>query len=200
VASWTYRSTPAGGVIAGLAVVAVLLAGCTGDPSTTRTSEQGAGVAGTPGLSRYEPGGRKSAPVAAGPSLDEKGLVSTADYRGKVVVLNVWESTCGPCRAEAPDLLRASHDTADTAVFVGLNARDRQLAAAQAFVRSHGIDYPQISDPSGQQLLNFAGTLPLNSIPTTLVIDREGLIAARIIGTITAASLTQLVNDVHSGR
>lgn len=103
-----------------------------------------------------------------------------------------------PCRAEAPDLLQASHNTADVAVFIGLNVRDRQIAAAQAFVRSHEINYAQISDPSGQQLLNFAGTLPLSSIPTTLLIDGQGRIAARIIGTITATTLTQLINDIHA--
>ncbi|WP_375504912.1 TlpA disulfide reductase family protein [uncultured Jatrophihabitans sp.] len=76
-------------------------------------------------------------------------MVSTADYPGKIVVLNVWESACGPCRAEAPDLLQASHDTGDIAVFIGLNARDRQAAAAQAFIRSNKVDYPQIFDPAG---------------------------------------------------
>lgn len=195
------RPTGVGRLVAGVALFGLLVAGCSSEQPVTRTSEQdGGGIAVTTGLVRYEPADRKAAPVAAGPSLAGKGVVSTADYPGKVVVLNVWESACGPCRAEAPDLLEASHNTADVAVFVGLNVRDRQFAAAQAFVRSHDIDYPQISDPSGQQLLSFAGTLPLSSIPTTLVIDSQGRIAARIIGTITATTLTQLVNDVHAGR
>lgn len=196
-----HRSTRAGGLIASLAAICLLLAGCLSDEPVTRTSEYGVGTeVTTTGLVRYEPAERKSAPVAAGPSLDGRGTVSTANYPGKVIVLNVWESACGPCRAEAPDLLQASHNTADTAVFIGLNARDRQIGAAQAFIRSHDIDYPQISDPSGQQLLNFAGILPLTSIPTTLVIDTKGRIAARIIGIITATTLTQLVSDVYKER
>ena len=194
------RPTVVAQLIAGVAIFGLLVTGCSSKQPVTRTSEQDAGgIAVTTGLVRYEPADRKAAPVAAGPSLTGKGVIST-NHPGKVVVLNVWESACGPCRAEAPDLLEASHDTADVAVFVGLNVRDRQLAAARAFVRSHDIDYPQISDPSAQQLLNFAGTLPLSSIPTTLVIDNQGRIAARIIGTITATTLTQLINDVHTGR
>ena len=194
-------STDTSRLVAGVVGFGLLLAGCSSGQPVTRTSEQDAGgIAVTAGLVQYEPADRKTAPVAAGPSLAGEGVVSTADYRGKVVVLNVWESACGPCRAEARDLLEASHDTADVAVFVGLNVRDRQAAAAQAFLRSHNINYPQISDPSGQQLLNFAGTLPLSSIPTTLIIDRQGRIAARIIGTITATTLTQLIDDVHTGR
>lgn len=195
----TRRPTLVAELLAGAVAVALLLGGCSSDQPVTRTSEQGAGVSVSIGLTRYEPVDRKTAPVAAGSSLDGTGTVSTADYLGKVVVLNVWESACGPCRAEAPDLLRASHNTTSTAVFIGLNARDRQTGAAQAFIRSHDIDYPQISDPSGQQLLNFAGTLPLSSIPTTVVIDTEGRIAARIVGTVSATTLTQLITDIHAG-
>lgn len=80
-----------------------------------------------------------------------------------MVVLNVWESACGPCRAEAHRL-------------------------------------PADLRPVGQQLLNFAGSVPLGSIPATLVIDNRGRITARIIGTITAHTLTQLITEVHTGR
>lgn len=199
--SWVRRRGAVGTLLTGSVIIGVLASGCSSGEPVTRTSEQDAGgVAVTTGLTLFAPAERKAAPTASGPAVDGVGVVSTADYPDKVVVLNVWESTCGPCRAEAADLLEASHDTRDVAVFVGLNVRDRQTSAAQAFVRHHAIDYPQIWDPSGRQLLNFAGTLPLSSIPTTLVIDRQGRIAARIIGTVTATTLRQLVEDVHAGR
>jgi thiol-disulfide isomerase/thioredoxin len=112
------------------------------------------------------------------------------------VVVNVWESSCGPCRAEAGELVRASRASAGTAAFVGLNIRDRDPAPARAFVRANGVSYPQIYDRDGGQLLKFGGTLPLNTIPTTVVIDEHGRIAARIVGAVASRTLTQLVNDL----
>ena len=150
-------------------------------------------------LTQIPPGERKIAPVADGTSLDGKPI-STGDYPGKVVVINVWGSWCGPCRAEAKDLAEASEETADVAQFVGINIRDAEPEQAQAFVRAFDVPYPSIFDPQGQQLLKFAGTLPPNGIPTTLVIDTEGRIAARIVGVVTKTTLVQLIQDTEQGR
>ena len=126
--------------------------------------------------------------------------MSTGDYPGKVVVINVWGSWCGPCRLEAKDLAEASEESTETAAFVGLNIRDSSPDAARAFVRAFEIGYPHIYDPNGEQLVRFAGTLPPNGIPTTLLIDREGRIAARVVGVVDKSTLLGLIDDVAQGK
>jgi thiol-disulfide isomerase/thioredoxin len=142
---------------------------------------------------------RQPAPIASGPALSGTGTVSTGDYPGKVVVINVWGSWCGPCRLEAKDLAEASEKTAKTAAFVGLNIRDTNPDAARAFVRAFEIGYPHIYDPNGEQLVRFAGTLPPNGIPTTLLIDTDGRIAARVVGVVDQTTLLGLIDDVAQG-
>lgn len=150
-------------------------------------------------ITQVPPASRIKAPDASGPALGSGKPVSTASYRGKVVVLNVWYSSCAPCRKEAPDLQQASAQTARKAQFVGINSRDTSAAQAQAFVRAHGLTYPSIYDPKGSVLLNFSGSLPLSTFPSTLLIDRQGRIAVRISGPITKITLVNLVDDVASG-
>lgn len=155
-------------------------------------------VAGKAGLTRVPVGDRVAAPVATGPGLDG-GEVTTA-HPGKVVVINVWGSWCEPCRAEAPDLEAAWQDTQDIARFVGIDTRDPDPAPAQAFVRTFGITYPSIYDPQGRSLLEFSGTLPPSGIPSTLIVDTEGRIAARVIGEVDRTTLVGLVRDTAEGR
>jgi len=138
-------------------------------------------------------------PVVSGRSL-EGTTVSTADYEGQVLVLNVWGSWCAPCRKEAPALQAASARTAEVAQFVGIATKDADPAPAQAFVRANGITYPSIYDPTGATLLTFAGTLPPSAIPSTLVVDREGRLAARVLGPISERTLVDLVDDVAAGK
>lgn len=142
-------------------------------------------------------GARPTAPVLAGEDLDGKP-VSLAEFRGQVVVLNVWGSWCGPCRAEADDLERLSGQTrAEGVRFLGINTRDRDRAAAQSFVRAHGLGFPSLHDPDGELLLRFPPAL-LNpqAIPSTLVIDRRGRIAVSIGGAITDEELRPLLARV----
>ena len=143
---------------------------------------------------------RKTAPVATGTALGSDQTLSTADYAGKVVVLNVWGSWCAPCRQEAKDLQQASVETAADAQFIGINSRDSDPATAEAFVRAFDVTYPSIYDADGRVLLNFAGNLPLSTFPSTLVIDREGRIAVRISGPISKITLVDLINDVAAGQ
>ncbi len=133
--------------------------------------------------------------TVAGETLDGE-QVSLADYRGQVVVVNVWGSWCPPCRAEAPMLAQAARDLAEQDVaFLGIDSRDPSKAAAQAFVRKQGIPYPSIYDQSGRTLLAFEGTLTPNSIPSTIVIDQEGRVAASVLGEISRTTLDDLVED-----
>jgi thiol-disulfide isomerase/thioredoxin len=189
---------------AGLLLAAVLLAalaGCTtqtaGDEET-RTGSQ-TGFIGGQSFTQVPVAERRLAPVATGPALSGDGAVSTADYPGKVVVINVWGSWCAPCRKEAPDLAAASQDNADVAQFIGINIRDYDPAPARAFVRAFSVPYPSIYDPRGAELIKFTD-LPPSGIPSTLLVDRKGRIAARVVGTVAKTTLTQMITDIAAER
>ena len=117
-----------------------------------------------------------------------------------VVVVNLWAMWCAPCRKEAPALEAAARRTAGRATFVGLNTRDLDQAPAQAFVRAFDITYPSVFDPDGRELLKFGTDLPPSAIPSTLVVDAQGRIAARVLGEVTEATLVGLVDDVAAGK
>lgn len=180
-----------------LMALVVVLTGCSGGGGAGGSSESGF-VAGDSGLTMVPPEERRPAPVVEGPGLDG-GTVTTA-HPGKVVVINVWGSWCAPCRKEAPALQAASQQTADLAQFIGIDTRDAERAPAQAFQRTFGITYPSIYDPDGRTLLQFSGELPPSGIPSTLVIDPQGRIAARQIGEIDQNTLVGLVEDAAAGR
>jgi thiol-disulfide isomerase/thioredoxin len=114
------------------------------------------------------------------------------------VVLNVWGSWCGPCRTEAPILADTARDLADQGVqFIGINTRDHGTARPLAFQRNFDIPYPSIYDPDGSTLLSFTGTLPLNAIPSTVIIDRKGRVAGRVLGEIRSeTTFRDLVEEV----
>ena len=116
------------------------------------------------------------------------------------MVLNVWASWCPPCRAEARALERVHQATRSRGVqFVGLNTRD-QPDAARAYLRTFGVTYPSVEDPSSKLLLGLRGTLPPTATPSTLVLDREGRVAVRVLGPISELSLRQAVDDVLAER
>jgi thiol-disulfide isomerase/thioredoxin len=134
---------------------------------------------------------RPAAPPVSGPVLSG-GRISLADLRGKVVVLNTWGSWCAPCRAEAPALESVYRQTkAKGVAFLGINVRDND-AAARAFQRTFHVTYPSIPDSDGRITASFR-ELPPNAIPTTLILDRQGRIAARIIGGTTVDMLQPAV-------
>lgn len=138
---------------------------------------------------RQEPGD------VSGETIDGEP-VSLSDYEGQVVVVNVWGSWCTPCRAEAPMLAEAARDLrSDDVAFLGIDSRDPSESAARAFVRTFDIPYPSIYDQEGRTLLAFRGTLAPSSIPSTVVIDREGRVAASVLGEITRTTLDDLVEE-----
>jgi thiol-disulfide isomerase/thioredoxin len=131
----------------------------------------------------------------SGTTLDGRRL-SLAAYRGHVVVVNVWGSWCPPCRAEAPMLARAARRLRPRGVvFVGIDSRNPEQAGPRAFVRRYRIPYESIYDPDGRTLLAFHDTLPPNSIPSTVILDRQGRVAASVIGEITRTTLVDLVHE-----
>jgi thiol-disulfide isomerase/thioredoxin len=140
---------------------------------------------------------RKPPGPVDGETIDGKPL-SLHDYAGKVVVVNVWGSWCAPCRAEAPMLAQASRQLAKKGVvFLGLDSRDPSKAAAGAFARRFHVPYPSIYDQDGRSLLAFRGTLSPNSVPSTVIIDSKGRVAASVLGQVDRTTLDGLVQDVR---
>ena len=183
------------GIIALCTLVLVALTACGGPTSSGPGSDL---VEGERGLTRVPVGDREPAPVASGEDLDGEPL-STEDFPGKVIVLNVWGSWCPGCRLEAPALVAAQEQTAEIAQFIGINTRDPDPAQAKAFERAFEINYPSIYDPAGAELLKFTD-LPPGAIPSTLIIDPDGRVAARVIGETTTATLVGMIEDIAEGK
>lgn len=183
-------------VIAVALPAAALLAACTG----TAAVDQSAGGQlryvnrGDHSVTVVEPAQRAIAPKVGGKLLDGS-TYDLAARRGAVVVLNFWGSWCAPCRAEAPNLEQVYQTTKASGVaFVGIDVKD-EVVAAQAMQREYGVSYPSIFDPSQSVALRFRN-LPPTAIPSTLVVDRQGRIAARVIGAVTADQLLPVVQRI----
>jgi len=181
--------------IVGGTACALLLTACGADASSTGSAADKSYIAGPGVVDRVAAAQRRPAPRVQGPGVGG-GRIDSAEYRGKVVVYNVWGSWCPPCRAEAPALREVATETAaDGVQFVGINIRDNE-ASARAFERRFAIPYPSLFSPDGQVLLLFRGTLPPNAIPSTVVVDRRGRVAARIVGGATYGKLRAVVDGV----
>jgi len=138
---------------------------------------------------------KKSDRLAA-PKISGMTLLGT-NYKfdgGKVAVVNVWASWCSPCRAEEPALSALAKKYTDIE-FIGILTRDNPVNA-EAFSRKRGIPYPTLIDDS--ILVGFRKSLPANAIPSTVVLDKSGNVAARISGAVTVASLTDLIEKVSA--
>lgn len=186
------RITPARSArLLAVALVLLVLSACT-DP-VKDTGDDGF-ISGNGEITFIDPGKRDSAPELTGTDL-EGNEVSTKDFEGKVLVVNLWGSWCAPCRKEAPALQKASEALADENVqFLGLLTKD-DPANARAFNAKFGIDYPSIDDSAGRNQAAFADSLPSMAIPTTWVIDAKGKVAARVMGELTDATLRGLVDQ-----
>jgi thiol-disulfide isomerase/thioredoxin len=134
-----------------------------------------------------------------GRDLDGRPL-ALSDYRGKPLVVVVWGSWCGPCRAEAPDVVSAADRLRGEAEVVGLNIRDPSPDQAKAFVRTFHVPYPSFYSPDGKAMLPFGGVLTPNSIPSFVVLDADGRVSASIIGELPSTdTLVELTRDVADG-
>ncbi len=166
------------------------LAGCSG---LSGTGEKGY-VTGSGVPMEIKPADREDPVELTGVDLDGDE-VDLADLRGKPLVVNVWWSACPPCRVEQPDLNEAVAELGDSTGFLGLNIRDTSAEQAKAYVRRFEVPYPSLYSPDGQALLPFA--IPPQSIPSTIVLDAEGRIAAIVIGRVpTTQTLISLVEKV----
>jgi thiol-disulfide isomerase/thioredoxin len=176
-----------------VAVLLGLLAGCSGIGTRGST---GGYVSADGSITVVAPEKREMAPVLSGRDLQRRPL-STTEFRGRTIVVNVWGSWCPPCRKEAPALAKVARDYADRDVtFVGVLVRDKP-AAALAFTRKYRTPYRSIVDFSGRNLLGFSKSLPSQAIPTTWIIDDRGRVAVRILDEVTAPTLAGLIDDVQ---
>jgi thiol-disulfide isomerase/thioredoxin len=172
-----------------------LLAGCSGAGNRGTTNGF---VSGDGSITTIDVADRRPAPVLEGEDLEGNPL-STADFAGKTIVVNVWGPWCAPCRAEAPDLGLVEEEYADQDVqFVGILNRTKDPATAIAFNRKYGIAYPSFADQGGKLELGFNDSLPTMAIPTTWIIDSEGRVAARILDKVRASTLANLIDDVQA--
>ena len=185
-------------LVVGLIGVALAVSACGDSSGAGELKDRGDGqnfVGGDGTVTTVSSSERDEAPALQGTTLAGKPL-DLDDYLGQVVVLNVWGSWCTPCRAEAPTLERVYRDLRPQGVeFVGINTRDDE-EKARAFERTKNISYPSVVDEDGELLLAFHETLPPSAIPSTLVIDRDGRMAARIIGPVTESKLRDVVEPV----
>ena len=135
---------------------------------------------------------REPIPAIAGLDLDLEPI-AIADLLGDVTVVNAWASWCAPCIEEIPELIATQKATKNLGVqFLGLNVND-DLDSAREF--SQEIPYRSIADPEGRLLALIPG-IPPSGLPSTLIVDRSGQIAVRIIGPITEEVLTALITEV----
>jgi thiol-disulfide isomerase/thioredoxin len=166
----------------------LLLTGCSnGGASKAEESF----IVGSGAVTKIKVGNRIPAPAISGMTLSGKNFTFT---KGSVAVVNVWASWCSPCRAEEPTLSALSQKYSDVQ-FIGILTRDNPVNA-EAFNRKRGTPYPTLIDDS--ILIGFRKSLPANAIPTTVVIDRDGNVAARISGSVTVASLSNLIEEVSA--
>jgi thiol-disulfide isomerase/thioredoxin len=138
---------------------------------------------------------RRPAPEINEPTFNKNQFV-LSEQAGNVVVLNVWGSWCAPCRAEAKELADLDRSFVNqNVVFLGINTRD-SFSSAQNFIERFTIEYENIEDQSGKILLKFKDTLSPNAIPTTLVLDKEGRVAARILGPVDISLLRGFITNL----
>lgn len=184
-------------VVTASAAVLALTAGCsTGDDAVAQggTFEFVAPGGKTdifydPAQSRRQPGELK------GPSLtDPSKTVSLDDFRGQVVVVNIWGQWCGPCRAEVGELQQVYDATRrDGVAFLGIDVRDNNRDAARDFVVDRKVTYPSIYDPAMRTMIAFGGKFPTTVIPSTLVLDRQHRVAAVFLRELLAEDLMPVV-------
>ena len=185
-----------------LAIGALGLAGCSNSDAESLSQQwQDSGdkgyIAGD-GSSSSIPPSVRGEPVIYSGETEFGTTLGSDDTLGSVTVVNFWYAGCAPCRFEAPDLVEAYDEFSPQGVqFVGVNTRDH-AAQAKQFGIEFGIEYESILDNPGGRAVQraFAGQIPLNAVPTTLILDTDGRVAHRVVGRLAGASqLRTLINE-----
>lgn len=180
---------------AGGAAALLLLAACGTDTTDRYTSGDSGYVSGN-GVAVEIPAADRDEPLEFSGTTYDGEEFAVADQRGEVQVLNVWYASCPPCRKEAPDLQTLHEEYAEQGVsFLGINVRDA-AGPAQAFEETYGITYPSLPDTDAQIMYALRGQVAPNAVPSTLVLDREGRVAARISGAADPSTLRAMLDSV----
>jgi thiol-disulfide isomerase/thioredoxin len=181
----------------GLALTALTLglSGCAQEDALAEQARAGDNknyVAGDGSVTEFAAADRKS-PLQVNGTLFNGTTVAPADLQGKVTVLNFWFAACAPCRVEAPLLEELHQEFKPQGVqFYGVNLRDEK-ATAEAFDKSFNLTYPSFDDKDGGVLLAVSGLVPPGAVPTTLVLDKQGRVASRVLGEIQKGTLKALI-------
>ncbi|GAA2846161.1 TlpA family protein disulfide reductase [Paenarthrobacter ilicis] len=185
----------AGGVL--LAGLTMGLSACAQEDALAKQARAGDNknyVAGDGSVTEFAKADR-SAPVELKGTLFTGTQVKPEDLLGKVTVLNFWFAACAPCRIEAPQLEALHQEYKDQGVqFFGVNLRDEQ-PTAEAFDKTFNITYPSFNDKDGAVLLSVSGIVPPGAVPTTLVLDKDGKVASRVLGEIEKSTLKALITS-----
>jgi thiol-disulfide isomerase/thioredoxin len=178
-------------VIAGVLAVGGCGGGATASSGTSNVANQVGAVT-------FKAGSRPAAPAFSGTTLTGASFSFAAD-KGSVVVINWWGSWCSDCRQEAPALTALAKKYQVKGVkFLGIDIAD-SAANAEAYMHTFGITYPSLNDPGDTIALDFRATVPTQAVPFTLVIDRRGHIAGRVIGQDTYSGLGAILANVTGG-
>ena len=179
-------------VLIGATLAITSLSACTETPSMNNTYQSGDGT-----VTEIKPVNRSAAVSWSGIASDGLPL-SSANLQGVVTVINFWYAACVACRVEMPDIVELSEEYEGKVQFIGVNVRDT-ADTANAFKRSFNVNFPSIMDAeSGDVVFAFTGVVTPSAVPTTLVIDREGRPAARILGVAEKATLKALIKTVYA--
>ncbi len=181
-------------------LLAAVLAGCSGQGGLEQTygdvAEQD--YFSSDGAFSFVAAANRQGSLQFSGELDIEGSWDSADYVGQPIVVNFWFAGCPPCRVEAEDLEALHREfQADGVQFIGVNILDGP-ETARTFADEFGVTYPSLMDAnSGLVRLSFAGEASPNAVPTTLVLDREHRVAARVNGLITDVDLLEtMITDV----
>ena len=179
-----------------LAAAALPLAACVGeeDPLAKQAREGNNKnyIAGDGSVQEYGKESRTE-PVQISSVAYDGTKIDSANWVGQVTVMNFWYAACAPCRIEAPHMVELSAEFKDQVEFVGINVRDEK-EAAEAFERTFGIKYPSIQDTQGEIQLAMTKYVPLKAVPTTLVLDKQGRVSARVLGVAEKSTLKSLID------
>ncbi|MBO1267652.1 TlpA family protein disulfide reductase [Arthrobacter cavernae] len=185
----------AGGVL--LAGLTMGLSACAQEDALAKQAKAGDNknyVAGDGSVTEFAKADRSSA-IAIKGSLFDGTTIEPKDLLGKVTVLNFWFAACAPCRVEAPVLEELHQEfKAQGVQFFGVNLRDEK-ATAEAFEKSFGVGYQSFDDKNGAVLLSVSGIVPPGAVPTTLVLDKDGKVASRVLGEIQKSTLKALITS-----
>lgn len=191
--SLSRRGLLAAGSVLGLAALTACSDKSSGLAQQADAADGKGFVSGDGSVTEYKEADRGK-PVEFSGKLFDGTELTGASLRGKPSLLNFWYAGCAPCRAEAPHLKTLHDEFGDRVHFYGVNLRDEK-ATAEAFERTFSVDYPSVQDQDGGVLMSLSQFVPAQAVPTTLVLDSQGRVAARILGEIDESIVRTLLQD-----